>query len=567
MAKRAPKHFFSKFASVSKSRSLFDYSNTDTVAFGVDYLYPNYVDFVLPGDTWVMDYTNSILMVDPIKTPMRDNLYADTFWFFVPWRLNWQNTKYFFGEEDRSGQDIEYSIPQISATTSDIVVNSIFDFMGIPISGTDNLISNTTPIKFNALPLRAYNLIYDEWFRDELRQDYSYYNVGDSDTAASEYKLLKRGKRFDYFTSTTLQPILTASGTVDINLGGTAPVRGDGTALLFQDINNASLNSNNVFTLQTGTSSSSQTACFTRLNEISGGTFLPNTNSGTTHYNTAKAVVGYANGFQSPNTKTGLVADLSSASAISISSLQTAFQMQSYYYQLGIGGTRYREYLYTMYGVISPDARMQVPEFLGKTHQRLDVVPVVQNSESATTPQGTLTAIVKSNHSSSVFTRSFTEHGFIIGLFNIYADLTYYQGLDRFWSWSTPFDIPLPVFSNLIDEAVLRKEILFTNTSADNTAWGYQERYAYAKIKKNTVRGLIRPNAPQTLGIWSLAQQFDNTLTNNGDFISLDTPIERITADTENDNPHFIVNQLFNCKLTRELPLHSNPQLWMFGGY
>lgn len=566
MSKRAPKHFFSKNASVNMPRTRFDMSCVNTTTLTTDYLYPVYCEFVMPGDSWNISVSNFVRMISPIDVPMMDNLYCDYHFWFVPWRLVWSNTKYFFGERDRTPDvDEDYTIPQIEfdstvSPTYDATNNpdgfqngwtgykglpqtgSIYDYFGIPIQGTDNLL--TGDISINALPLRAYNLIYDDWYMDEQRCDYSYYNNGDTADTADKYFLKKRGKRFDLFTSTLLEPT-GLENPVSLPLGSTAPVVGNGLTLGLTD----------------GTNDFG-------LASLSGASFGSYGLQGATVGDTVGTAYGSNKmaGVTSDGNKSGLVADLSGATASTIASLRQAMQLQAYEEIRARSGNRMVEYIYGQYGVIQPDI-LSRPEYLGGSHQALTVQPIVQNSSTdATSPQGNLTGIVYGANMDHGFTRSFTEFGYIIGIMNIYADLTYFQGLDRHWSMLTPLDIPLPVFANLTDEAVLNKQIVLTGTSSDDGVFGYAERYAPFKYAKNTLTGLVRPNAPQTIGQWSLAEQFSAVPLNTSDFIEMNTPISRIEAVNAGDgsnNPHaFIVNQKFSGNVVRCLPAYSDPMKW-----
>lgn len=551
MSKRSPKHFFSKNASVNLPRTRFDMSHTNTTTITADYLYPVFCQPVIPGDSWNISVENFIRMISPIDVPMMDNLYCDYHFFFVPWRLVWKNTKYFFGEQDRTpDSDIDYTIPQVKFDSTKTVpsnydgsvpfaglpqVGSIYDYLGIPIQGTDNLLKNSFSV--NALPLRSFNLIYDDWYRDEQRCDYLYYNDGDEETTADKYYLPKRGKRFDYFTSSLLEPQL--GDPVDIPLGTTAPV-------VFGDFVNTGTTSNLSATLS-GMQVVRQAGAGSAGGLIVGGTLT----GGVSELNP-------------------LLADLSNASAATVASLRQAFQMQAYQEINARGGSRYVEYIYNQYGIIQPDI-LSRPEYLGGAHQRLSVQPVVQQSSTDTiSPQGNLTAIIYGGNMEHAFVRSFTEHGYIIGIMNIYADLTYYQGLDRHWSWVTSLDIPLPVFANLTDEPILNKELVLTgDDEVDNGTFGYGERYSFAKYSKNTLTGLVRPNAPLTVGQWSLAQQFNEVPKNTSDFIESNTPISRIEAvnkldklDNSNNPFAFIVNQKFSGNVVRCLPAYSDPMKW-----
>lgn len=557
MSKRAPKHFFSKNASVNLPRTRFDMSRVNTTTLTTDYLYPVFCDFVLPGDSWNISVSNFIRMISPLDVPMMDNLYCDYHFFFVPFRLVWKNSKYFFGEQDRTPEsDIDYTIPQITFDSSVPSVSnykgdlphkglpqcgSIYDYLGIPIQGTDKLLTKSFSV--NALPLRSFNLIYDDWYRDEQRCDYSYYNDGDEVTTADKYFLLKRGKRFDYFTSTLLEPQL--GDPVDIPLGTTAPV-------VYNQQNGSVVQQQAVIPVYNQADPSK--VYYTRPYITNGSANLNIVSSGVSSTIPSDAVTPYQ-------------VDLSNATAATISSLRQAFQMQAYQEINAKGGTRYVEYVYNQFGVIQPDI-LSRPEYLGGMHQRLTVQPIVQNSATdSNSPQGNLTGIIYGADSQHGFTRSFTEHGYIIGIMNIYSDLTYFQGLDRHWSWSTPLDLPIPVFANLTDEAVLNKEIALTGDSeSDNGVFGYAERMAYAKYAKNSLTGLVRPNAPLTVGQWSLAEQFGSVPKNTSDFIDSNTPISRVEAANQPDgtnNAHaFIVNQKIDGNVVRCLPAYSDTMRW-----
>lgn len=570
MSKKAPKHFFSKNASVSYPRTRFDMSKTNTTTITSDYLYPIYCEFVMPGDSWNVSVSNFIRMISPIDVPMMDNLYADYHFWFVPWRLVWEHTKYFFGEQDRTPDvDEDYTIPQIefdstvdpNDTTPGVgytdgfsgfaglpQCGSIYDYFELPIQGTDSLLGGD--ISINALPLRSYNLIYDDWYRDEQRCDYSYYNVGDTADTADKYYLLKRGKRFDLFTSSLLEPQI--GQPVDIPIGTSAPVIGNGLSLGLTD-------GTNIYGLNIDrTAASSHTGLW------ASSTYGDVGDAAST---TASANINVFGGVTTDPAKSGLIADLSGASAATIASLRQAFQMQAYQEIQARGGTRMVEYIYNQYGVIQPDI-LSRPEYLGGAHQQLSVQPIVQNSATDNnSPQGNLTGIIYGAHTDHGFTRSFTEFGYIIGIMNIYADLTYFQGLDKHWSIQTPLDVPLPVFANLTDEPLTYGQLVLTGTSKDSETFGYVERYAPFKYAKNTLTGLVRPNAPLTIGQWSLAEQFSAVPENTSDFIEMNTPISRIEAVNSGDgsnNPHaFIVNQKFTGNVVRCLPAYSDPMKWM----
>ncbi len=552
MAKSSPKHFFGKNPSVNYPRSRFDMSYVNTTTLTTDYLYPVFCEEVLPGDTWNMSVSNMIRLLSPIDVPMMDNLYVDYHFWWIPNRLVWKNHQYFFGEQPRDEQT-DYTVPQINFTADKLPqVGSIYDYFSIPIQGTDGLLKGAFSI--NALPFRAYNLVYDDWYRDEQRQDYSYYNNGDIADSSDKYFLLKRGKRFDYFTSSLLEPQI--GEPVSLPLGTTAPVY------------------------------SSPENYYNATNYTGVGTnFLLTTNGGQTwvdnikdngiimHYNNQLSIGGDSSVASASRQVafSNLVADLKNASPATIADLRNAFQLQAFNELQARGGTRYVETVYTQFGVINPDILTR-PEFLGGIHQSLTTQPIIQQSGTTTTSaQGTLTGIIYGANSEHGFTRSFTEHGFILGIMNIYSDLTYYQGLDKKWTRLTKYDYAWPIFANLTDEEIKNKELVLTGDSVvDNDTFGYVERFAPYKYAKNTLTGLVRPNAPLTVGQWSLAQEFGSVPQNTSQFIESDTPIERIVAVPKSDtgvNMHqFIVNQKFSGNVVRCLPAYADPMKWFMRG-
>lgn len=569
MAKQSFKHYFSKNPTVNSQRTLFDMSYTNTTTINPDYCYPVYHQLILPGDTIVLNYSNMIRMLDPLQVPMMDNLYADMLFFFVPFDQVWDYVPQFFGEKKRPSDPEISTLPQIQFTSSTLpTVGSVYDYFDIPIANladSGNLLTNGFSIQ--ALPLLSYYAIHDDWIRDEQRVDYL---LDSPDFKAqtfspNKFSLYKRGKRFDYFTSTILEPNMP---TTSLPLGTSANVYGDGTSLKIISNPNSTLPFQHSLVYDT----SSPGHLTARYNTI-GNMPLPMSNSNTGNAFTDDTVLGVAtknvldNG--SSILPSGLYADLSTASSVSVEQLRRAFQVQAYQEIINRFGSRLPEYIYAMYGVVTDDLLYRRCEFLGSTHQRLSVQPIVQQSSSTTNaPLGDLGAIVQGGTSQDVFTRSFTQYGYIIGILNIYADLTYYQGLDKEWSLLDKMDMPLNIFANLTDQPVYKKELVLTGTSSDDEVFGYQEIYAWAKYRKNTLSGLVRPNAPQTVGYWSLAQKFDSVPVNDDTFINSDTDISRITAVTGNDNTtqHFIVNQKFDVKLTRELPAHSNPMKWFSRG-
>lgn len=562
MAKSSFKHYFSHNPTVNTQRTMFDMSKTDTVTINPDYYYPNFKQLILPGDTVVLDYSNMIRMLDPLQVPMMDNLYCDTHFWYVSFDNVWDYTYQFFGEKKRPSEPTISSLPVINFTASTLPQSgSVYDYFGLPIVGNDYKDSGgnwhsllTGAFSVQALPLLSYYAIHDDWIRDEQRVNYLLDTPDFTATtfAPSKFSLYKRGKRFDYFTSTILEPNMPS--TV-LPLGTTAPVVGNGTALGF--VRSSTQTTPEYFRYLSNTP---------RLNpvQLSGTVNLPRNDSSTA----AVASNGDVYGVTTNKNYSGLVADLSSASAISVEQLRRAMQVQAYQEIIQRYGSRFPEYLYSMYGVVSDDLLNRRCEYLGGTHQRLSVQPIVQNSQSnANAPLGDLGGIVAGGTSQSVFTRSFTKFGYLIGCINIYADMSYYQGLERDWSLVDKMDFPVNVFANLTDQPVYKKEIVLTGTSTDNQVFGYQEIYAWAKYNQNSLRGLVRPNAPTSVGYWSLAEQFASVPVNDSTFIESTTPIDRITSVASGSNAvHFICNQKFDVKITRELPAHSDPMKWFTRG-
>lgn len=566
MSKSAPKHFFSKNPSVNTSRTLFNMDKTDTVTINPDYYYPNYKLLIIPGDTVSLDYSNFVRLLDPLTVPMMDNLYLDTHWWFVPFDICWDYTKQLFGEKRRPSEPAVNTLPQIEFTSSKLPqLGSVYDYFGIPIVGDDNLLSGAFNVQ--AMPLLAYYLIHDEWIRDEQRVDYLLDTPDFTKTVFSpdDFQLYKRGKRFDYFTSTLLEPQI--GNPVTLSLANTAPIYGDGNVMRLYGGSYAAGVENGALVYSTTSPAHLTVRAVNPTDNATTVAGISNTNSTQQLSNNVQLGLASKEHLARVNgqyVSTGLYTDLSSASPVSVEEMRRAFQMQAFNELRARGGTRYTEYLYTIYSTLNPDESLYRPEFLGSTHQRLSVQPITQTSETADTPQGNLAAIVTGGTSDSVFTKSFTKFGYIIGCINIYADLTYFQGLERDWSLLDMYDFPIPMFANLTDQPVYKKELVLTGTSTDDETFGYQEIYSWAKFAQNSLRGLVRPNAPQSLGYWSLAQKFSSVPVNDDTFITSDTDINRIVNDNQEapTTQHFIVNQKFNVKLTRELPMHSDTMKW-----
>lgn len=522
---RGKQHVFSQIPTVRPERSSFDRSHGYKTTFDAGFLYPVYLDEVLPGDTFNASLNAFARLLSPLSVPIMDNMYLDTFFFFVPTRLLWENWERFNGAQDNPGDSTDYLIPTLPDNTN-FAVGTIGDYFGLPTGVPLN--------KINALPFRAYNLIYNEWFRDENLQDSLVVEKGDGPDDVADYKLVRRGKRHDYFTSALPWP--QKGPGVEISLGTSAPIHG---------LSNASLT--NLVTSNSGTiqsielsSASGQHAIGTPFRASNGKASLSDIVTGNV---------------------SDIYADLTSATAYTINSLRQAFQIQRLYERDARGGTRYTEILLSHFGVVSPDARLQRPEYLGGSSTPINVNPVQQTSGSVSgsTPQGNLAAYAQTAVKHHGFVKSFVEHGYVLGFVNVRADLNYQQGINRMWSRQGRFDFYWPVLAHLGEQAILNKEIYAQGTAVDDEVFGYQERYAEYRYFPSQITGKLRSTYAQSLDIWHLAQKFENLPTLSGQFIEDTPPISRVVA--VQDEPQFIIDCWFNLKCVREMPIYSVPGL------
>lgn len=516
MVRSVMTHNFATAPTVAMQRSSFRRDCGYKTTFDAGFLIPIYYDECLPGDTHTVRMNGFGRMATPIH-PVMDNMFLSTFFFFVPNRLLWDNWEKFNGAQDNPGDSTDYQVPYMTAplvTGYDEL--SIADYLGLP--------TKVPGYVHNALYHRAYNKIFADWFRDENLQNSPVLNTDDGPDDPSDYPLLRRGKRHDYFTSCLPWPQKDNGNEVLLPLGNRAPLSTDTTE------------GGNLYIYSTVAEDRARMGA-----------------------DTTTVTLGPSGGGSASQ---DLYADLSQATASTINDLRQAFQVQRMFEKDARGGTRYVEVIKNHFQVVSPDFRLQRPEYLGGGRTPVNIHPVTQTSESGTQPQGSMAAFGTVGVSGHGFTKSFTEHGVILGLASVNADLTYQQGLDRHFSRQTRFDYFWPALANLGEQAVLNQEI-FTqgsnNGAQDAAVFGYQERWAEYRYKPSRITGLFRSNAASSLDPWHLSQDFAALPVLNAQFIEDNPPMDRVLYAPE--EPDFILDVFFNVRSARPMPVNSVPGL------
>lgn len=537
---RNSEYKFAQNPQVGVSRSRFQRNSDNKTTFNTGDLIPIYLDEVLPGDTHQVDVACVMRMATPIF-PVMDNAFCDFYFFFIPNRLLWGHWKEFMGENKETAwtPKTEYSVPQVTAPTGGWEEGTLADYLGLP--------TKVEGISVSALPGRAYGLIYNEWFRNQNVTQPTLVEVTDAtttgkndgsatnDSAITLAKPLKAAKVFDYYTGALPEPQKGEPITL--------PMNGNAAIKPYDMETNKELGWH-------GTDNTHPVSDIL-LSTPEEGEIL----------NYTKDLIATTRGTSGGPKTVALRADLSSVTAATINQLRQAFQIQKLLEKDARGGTRYREVLREHFGVISPDSRMQIPEYLGGYRLPINISQVIQTSSTDnTSPQGNTAALSVTTMNKPMFTKSFTEHGFIMGLAVVRTDQTYQQGIERMWSRKGRYDYYWPVLANIGEQAILNKEIYAQGNTADEEAFGYQEAWADYRYKPSKVTGLFRSNAAQSLDAWHYAQDYDALPTLSTAWMEqTSTEMKRTLA--VQSQPDFIADFYFMNKTTRCMPVYSIPGL------
>lgn len=550
MNRNVESHFALNPTRIDMSRSTFDRSSSVKTSFNVGDIVPFFLEEVLPGDTFNVR-TSKVVRMQTLLTPMMDNVYLDSYYFFVPNRLVWNHWKEFNGENTESAwiPSTEYSVPQITAPSAGWSVGTLADYFGLP-TGVGGL-------SVSALPFRAYALVMNEWFRDQNLQDPLVVPVDDATVAGVNTgnfvtDCAKGGlpyiaaKYHDYFTSCLPSPQKGPDVTLSVASQGNLPVvpgKAVDTSLITSGMN--------VLSYTTGAVNAAG-----YLASVGGGAVYSGAGTPTVETPSANQFIAPSN-LWAINSGNAIVA--------TINQLRMAFQIQKLYERDARGGTRYIEVLKSHFGVTSPDARLQRPEYLGGNRVPINVNQVIQQSGTgagADTPQGTVVGMSQTTDSNHDFMKSFTEHGYIIGVMVARYDHTYQQGIERHWSRKTRFDYYWPVFSNIGEQAVLNKEIFAQGTAKDNEVFGYQEAWSDYRFKPNRVTGEMRSAYEQSLDVWHLADDYASLPSLSDSWIREDkNTVDRVLAVKSTVSNQLFADIYVSNRATRPMPMYSVPGL------
>lgn len=559
--KRNNEAHFNQVPNLEITRSRFKRDQDIKLTFDAGQLIPFYVDEVLPGDTFSIDNVGLVRMSTPIF-PVMDNCYLDYYYFFCPNRILWEHWKEFMGEvtDDPWVQKTEYTVPQLKIKGGTEgnkfpLENSILDYMGVPTK----IIGETGELDINALPIRAYVKIWSEWFRDQnvdnpaintdKDADVDYKDSGKDATLETILQEAYTGGRplpvnrfHDYFSSTLPSPQRSEESV-------TIPMLGNAPLAMYKNENLTEFGTsrgNSSLTLQMPGTKPSELANLLESPTDVKGLVIRGQNV------TGQLDSGY------------LGANLSAVAGATINQLRQAFQVQKYFEDLARGGSRYREQIYSLFRTRISDKTVQIPEYLGGDRIMINMNQVIQTSGTTeTSPQGNVAAMSVTGFGKSAFTKSFEEHGFVIGVCCVRHDHTYQQGLERMFSRKNKLDYYFPVFANLGEQAVLKKELYAQGTDTDNEAFGYQEAWADYRMKPNRICGAFRSNATGTLDSWHYGDNYTTTPALSQEWMKEGSAEIARTLAVENkvNEPQFIADFLVKNTTVRPMPMYSVPGL------